>query len=71
MSDAKQYLDDIYSRIEHIDTVLCGGSTKDGCYFLSTPKTTDIGTLKAVRKMISDHIKELKEHNVKFMHEIR
>jgi len=43
------------------DSVLFGGKTVEGNFILATSASIDMRTLKEVRKMISDRIKEMKD----------
>lgn len=61
---ARMLLEDIQNRVEHVQHLVIAGLTNDGCSFLSTPKDIDLQTLIIIRRMLAEHIKDLKAAKV-------
>ena len=69
-NEAKIFLDDICSRAEHLDELLCGGTTKSGNFILATSRSMSLTTLIQIRRMLSETIKEMKDAKVSTMVEL-
>lgn len=57
-NEAKVFLEDILSRAEHLDRLLCAGVTKSGSLILAQAPNMDLQTLMALHTLIGREIRE-------------